>query len=148
MVTLSVRPKHHEYTVHEDLICRPSEFFKKAFEGKFKEGEEGVLCMPENEPGTISLYIDWIYRSAVPCGRSKTVQSHIYNLYDLYIFADKIYLIELKDKVMDTIQDIALQFGMMDILITPAVVKKVFENTFNYKGLQRFCICLRVHCCL
>jgi hypothetical protein len=51
---------------------------------------------------------------------------------------------------MDTIQDIALQFGLTDILITPAVVKKVFENTSNHKGLQRFCIYLMVilHCYL
>jgi hypothetical protein len=49
---------------------------------------------------------------------------------------------------MDTIQDIALQFGLTVILISPAVVKKVFENTSNYKGLQRFCIYLMVHCYL
>jgi hypothetical protein len=49
--------------------------------------------MPEDEPGAFSLHIDWIYRSTVLRRHSKTVQSHIYNLYDLYIFADKICLI-------------------------------------------------------
>jgi BTB/POZ domain len=137
MVTLYVGPKRKEFIVHRNFICHSAKFFKKAFTGNFKEAN-GEMHMPDDDPGAVSLYIDWLYRSSIPI---VTTEIHLHKLYELYFFADKLCLMELKDKTMDTIQDMAKEFDLMDELIKPELVTKVMTNTpMKNEGLRHFCI--------
>jgi hypothetical protein len=52
-----------EFTVHEDLICPRSHFFRKAMSGPWKESEERKVDLPEDEPGVFALYLKLIYVS-------------------------------------------------------------------------------------
>jgi hypothetical protein len=51
-VTIYVGPEGAKlkYTLAKNLPCSVSEFFKAAFEGKFKEGEDQVLHLSEDSP--------------------------------------------------------------------------------------------------
>jgi hypothetical protein len=49
-----------EFTVHEDLICPRSQFFRKAMSGPWKESEERKVDLPEDEPGVFALYLKLI----------------------------------------------------------------------------------------
>jgi hypothetical protein len=94
--------------------------------------------MLEDSPGAFSLYVDWIYRSTLPTGNT---EEHLHNLYDLYIFAEKLCLVELKDKTMDSIQDMAEKYDLNDELITVDLVSKVLLNTRSEcEGLLLFLI--------
>lgn len=65
-VTLSVGKKRKEFTVHKKLICDASKFFNDAFNGPFKEGVDGIMYMPEDDPGVIAYFVDWLYRNPIP----------------------------------------------------------------------------------
>jgi hypothetical protein len=94
--------------------------------------------MPEDSPGAFSLYVDWLYRGSVPMSNT---EAHVKYLYELYFLANKLCLIELKDKTMDTIQDMAKKYNLKDELIKPSLVVTVIQNTrTKTAGLRRFCI--------
>jgi len=52
-----------EFSVHEDLICPRSMFFKKAMSGTWKESEERKVELPEDELEVFALYLKLIYVS-------------------------------------------------------------------------------------
>ncbi len=122
--------------VHKKLLCESADFFNGAFANDFEEARKGEIYMPEDSPGAFSLYIDWLYRSHIPLGHT---DEYVYNLYYLYLFAEKLCLSTLKDKTMDRIQDVALEYKLSDILFTPELVKKVFNGVLGYEGLPKFC---------
>jgi BTB/POZ domain len=138
MVTIYVGPKQKEFYVHKALLCKSADFFKGAFRPEFKEGQEGVMYMPDDEPQAFTLFVDYIYRSKIAIGNT---ENHLNNLYDFYYFADKLCLTELKDKIMDAIQDMTLKYDLKDQLVTPKLIKKAMQQVSPVnEGLKNFCI--------
>jgi hypothetical protein len=101
--------------------------------------------MPDDNPGAFSLYIDWLYRSTIPIVNT---EAHLRNIYELYFLADKLCLVDLKDKTMDTIQDMAMKFGLMDELIKPDLVSNVIAKTRTKMERTTRLLCLPDGVCL
>jgi hypothetical protein len=101
IVTLSAGRKRKEFKVHKSRICEKSEFFSKAFTGKFKEGEEGVIYLPEDAPDVVALFIEWVYQSSITF---RFTEWQFYSLVKLYVFAQKICVVDLADRVMNHLQ--------------------------------------------
>jgi hypothetical protein len=138
MVTIYVGPERKDFIVHKKLLCESAQFFKGALTRDFEEAHKGEIEMLEDSPGAFSLYVDWIYRSTLPTANT---EEHLHNLYDLYIFAEKLCLVELKDKTMDSIQDMAKKYDLNDELITVDLVSKVLLNTRpKWEGFRLFLI--------
>ena len=136
MVTIYVGPERKGFFIHKKLLCESSQFFKGALTRDFEEAHKGEIVMLEDSPGAFSLYVNWIYRSTLP---TSNTEEHLHNLYDLYIFAEKLCLVELKDKTMDSIQDMATKYDLKDELITVDLVSKVLLNTRPKRvGLRDF----------
>jgi len=118
------------------------DYFEKAFSSSFKEGTEGVMYLPDDNPGAVGLFVHWLYKKELPI---ENTQSHLNNLVDVYIFGHKIRLAALKDKTMDTIQDMTLSFSLADKNFIP-ITPKVWTSTGDlYQGLQFFCVFIIVH---
>lgn len=130
--------------IHKKLICDSSDFFKKAFTGNFQEGQKGIMEMPDDSPGSMPLFIDWLYRGVVPVGDT---EAHLYNLYDLYFMADKLCLVVLKDKTMDTINFSVVKNNMLEIVASFSLLSKVIRNLVGREepgedtGLRDFSMC-------
>jgi hypothetical protein len=143
LVTIFVGDKRKKFVVHKKLLCDSADYFKGVFTGDFEEARKAEMYMPEDNPGAFSLYVTWLYRSSIPMANT---EAHLENLYELYFLADKLCLVDLKDKAMDTIQDMALKYDLKDQLITPELVTKVMKNTpTKWAGLRSFCICHMVN---
>ena len=56
-----VGPKRRRFAAHEDLLCYIVPYFKKTFEGRFREAKEGTVCFAEADPAARELFIDWLY---------------------------------------------------------------------------------------
>ncbi|KAH6671065.1 hypothetical protein B0J14DRAFT_449261, partial [Halenospora varia] len=130
-ITLLVGPKHKSFVVHKDLICTII-FFNSGFNSQFKERVEGEMHMPEDHPGTISLFVDWLYGEKVLEGNS---QSHLDSLYHLYFFATKINKSDLMDASIDRIQHIS---NDVNRYIRPEMLKLVYENIPENSRLRVF----------
>ncbi|KAI9053318.1 hypothetical protein LZ554_002281 [Drepanopeziza brunnea f. sp. 'monogermtubi'] len=94
--------KRKNFVVHKQLLCDASEFFAKAFKGGFKEAEEGVMEMLDDDPDAFAWFVTWLYRSEVPEGETVFHQRILYNLYML---GEKLLLNELVNKTMDRVRE-------------------------------------------
>ena len=61
-MTILVGPDESRHTVHKDLLCQKSPYFSAAANDCWKEGQEGRVPLPADDPSTFALYVQWLYR--------------------------------------------------------------------------------------
>jgi hypothetical protein len=102
IVKLYVGKKRKEFTIHKKLLCDRADFFSKAFNGGFQEAKKGEMYLPEDEPDHFACLVDFLYRGTAPeAARGSHGASH---LRRFYAFAEKLCLLELMDKTIDSIK--------------------------------------------
>jgi hypothetical protein len=58
--------KRKSFLVHKDLIVSRSDFFARALNGKWKEDDDNVVKLTEDEPEIFGLYIQLLYSGKLP----------------------------------------------------------------------------------
>ncbi|KAK5114023.1 hypothetical protein LTR85_010329 [Meristemomyces frigidus] len=78
-VTVVVGFEQVRFTVHKGLICRYGDFFRGAFEGNFKEGEEQEVELKQESVKDFAIFLHWLYARAIhlPDGREHKALSHL-----------------------------------------------------------------------
>lgn len=63
LVTIEVGKEEgkKKFVVHKDLLCASSPFFKNAFEGVWKEAQDGVIPLPDATVEVFTAFIEWLY---------------------------------------------------------------------------------------
>lgn len=69
----------------------------------------------------------------------KATEKHLHGLYNLYISAETLCLESLKDQTMDCIQGMASKCDLLEVLVKPTPMKRVFENKSSFRGLRYLC---------
>jgi hypothetical protein len=100
---------------------------------------QGIMYLPEDNPGAFSFFVDWLYRSSLPAGHP---QSYLVNLYHLWIFATKICLTKLADDVMDRIQDTCKKYNQF---ISDELLKEIWGLTESNSMLRLWVIHLKLY---
>lgn len=198
VVSIFLGKKRKEFNVHKKLICDASKFFSDAFTGPFKEGQEGTMYMPEDDPDVFACFVDWLYRNPLPfvedtiespkktlevmkpelqTGLMKaseykefgpiTKDEHLQEvarlkkeaedkkkerdarlgdqfsrLLKVYFFAEKIFLNELMNRVMDRVRHGLAKY---DRHLGHREVKMIYMNTSQGSLLRSFCAELLVY---
>ncbi|KAK0126587.1 hypothetical protein ONS95_008175 [Cadophora gregata] len=101
-VNIFVGPRRVRFSVHRDVICQASYFFRAAFQGVFKEAKDGSVHMPKDDPVTFKRFLAWTYAGRLPESRGTTSQRL---LYDLYILAEKLCMNDLANRTIDRIKE-------------------------------------------
>lgn len=71
ILTVLVGHDEQRFTVHQDVICTQSGFFKAACAHGWKEAEEKIVRLPEVEAAFFEAYLERLYdSSANPWGRT------------------------------------------------------------------------------
>lgn len=65
VVKISIGPEKKLYTIHKDLICHHSEYFRAAYNGRWKESEDGVE-LEDVEPEVFGIFVHWLYLQRMP----------------------------------------------------------------------------------
>jgi hypothetical protein len=60
-------PKKKRYLIHKDVICHYSEYFRSAYNGRWKESDEGVT-LEDVEVKTFDVFVHWLYTQSLPVG--------------------------------------------------------------------------------
>jgi len=97
------------------------------------------MYLPEDNSGAFSFFIDWLYRSSLPDGRT---QSYLADLYHLWIFATKICLTKLADDVMDRIQDTCKKCNK---LISDGLSREIWGLMETGSKLRRWAFDLKMY---
>lgn len=61
MAQLVVGPEEVRVDVHIELLRAISPFFRKAFDGSFREAETKRISLPEDEPPVVTAMLSWAY---------------------------------------------------------------------------------------
>ncbi|KAH5442902.1 hypothetical protein HBI23_168830 [Parastagonospora nodorum] len=65
VVTISIGTDQKIYHVHKDLICHYSEYFRTAYNGRWREAQDGV-ALEFVEAEVFNIFVHWIYALRLP----------------------------------------------------------------------------------
>lgn len=115
------------FKVHLGKLCIKSTFFRVASSKKWLEVEEGVYRLPEISPRTFRTYKTWIDGGTIlQIPRSTTKISERDQLIDLYVAADFLDDMHLRNKIVAALFDHMLRY---DQVISPYAVRQIWGST-------------------
>ena len=109
-VAVKVGADEKTYYLHKGLLMEHSSYFRAALDpSKFKEGETGIILLPDVESKVFNLFAEWLYRSAMRSEESLTFNCHMQfldadpwmSLTKFYIFADRFLVSKLQHFVLN-----------------------------------------------
>ncbi|TIA22398.1 hypothetical protein D6C81_03415 [Aureobasidium pullulans] len=123
IVTVVVGFKKKSYSLHKDLLCFYSDYFRAAFNGSFKEATDGKIELMDVEPEVFDIFQVWLYlrRLQTP----ENAFTCFMRLAQLWVFGDKHQVPLLQNEVMD---DIFAKRAQLKVF-HPALVKLAYEQT-------------------
>ncbi|RTE73911.1 hypothetical protein BHE90_011665 [Fusarium euwallaceae] len=58
---MTIRCQGREFKTHRAIVCSQSSFFDKALSSNFKEGESGIVDLPDDDPKTVESFLEFLY---------------------------------------------------------------------------------------
>ncbi|KAH6858575.1 hypothetical protein AA0119_g8052 [Alternaria tenuissima] len=65
VVAIAIGPNKKVFRLHKDILCRESEYFRTAYNGRWKEAEEGVT-LEDVEVEVFKIFVRWLYTQQTP----------------------------------------------------------------------------------
>jgi hypothetical protein len=100
-VTLIVGKEKKAYTLHKDLLCFYSDYFRAAFNGSFKEASARKLELPDVKPSLFDEFQVWLYTQDLQGPTDNSEQ--ICFLANMWILGDQHQIPLLQNQAMDKI---------------------------------------------
>jgi hypothetical protein len=85
------------YSLHRDLLYKRCPYFKKCFDGRFKEAKDKKAALNDESPDTFDEVLRWIYSGIVPEPQDN---GDFMSLINTYILADRLCIEELKNSIV------------------------------------------------
>lgn len=145
IVTIYVGLKQKMLSAHKRLICDRSDYFSKAFNGKFEEAK-GTMYLPDEDIDAFDSFITYLYQDRLPRFLSTAGPDEndfeAEKLYPLFVPAEKFCMNELANKVMDAIQDSGHQH---ETIPGPPSIGCIYKNTHETSKLRIYCVLMRLY---
>jgi hypothetical protein len=134
-VILIVGTAKVQYTLHKDLLCFYSDFFRAALNGSFKEATEHRIELPEVQIDVFEAFQVWLYTQSLP--RNEIVPTKVYPewslLVGLWIFGDGHQTPLFQNNVMDAM----LAKVDEDLQVPTKVLNLAYDNTLPNSPLRK-----------
>ncbi len=102
VVFVDVGSEHQRYAIHKGLLCSRSGYFKAALTGNFREAEDQVVTLDDEDPETFRRFNAWLYTDVLVEDADPGTRSWS-SLFNIYIFAEKRIIPLLQNTVIDSI---------------------------------------------
>lgn len=89
------------FSVHKEIICNYSDYFRAACTGEFLEAKSGRVRLPEDHAELFDLFVQWVYSQNLEQVLAQATRPLWTTLVELYILADKLRALTLKNTIMD-----------------------------------------------
>jgi hypothetical protein len=134
-VVLIVGSTKEHYSLHNDLLCFYSDFFRAAFNGSFKEATERKIELPDVETDVFEAFQVWLYTRVLPEAdtESKYIHPGWSLLIKLWIFGDKYQIPLLQNVAIDAMLDKVEK----DKEVPTGMINYAYENTFLNSPLRK-----------
>jgi hypothetical protein len=134
-VDIYVGPEKKHYSVPKEIICSQSDYFKRCFNGGFKEAEEQKLYLDEDKVEDFEILLEYVL-----CGQVTTQIRNEYQTSTSYLkcfefiaYADKYGLGEAGIAVHDALRDL-LQWDPHPL--RPEHIELVFRATSKHHPIR------------
>ncbi|KAK8244610.1 hypothetical protein HDK90DRAFT_508301 [Phyllosticta capitalensis] len=104
----------HEFFIHEELLCRESEKFKKQLRGDFKEAQTGVIPDVEEPPELLGIFFEYLYREGWVMNPDIKYTSQYPLLVRLYCMGERLCAESSKEAVLWKFETTLGQRGLSD----------------------------------
>ena len=92
------------FYAHERLLRSRSPFFEAALSKAWKEGQDRMVPLPEDEGAVFHRYVQWMYNGKLVQGTVSESDNDAYDAHSkLYALAEKLLDRELQDRIVDAI---------------------------------------------
>ncbi|THY80361.1 hypothetical protein D6C92_10628 [Aureobasidium pullulans] len=106
IVVVEVGPEKQAFSIHKDLLCFYSDYFRGAFDSSFKEAAEGKLSLPTEDPAIFDIFNGFIYTRQLRDATDVRGLDLLYGtLVALWIFGDKYIVPALQNKAIDAFKE-------------------------------------------
>lgn len=125
--------------MHKGLLCSRSGYFKAALTGNFREAEDQVVILDDEDPETFRMFNAWLYTDvlveetdplAIPWGL----------LFNVYVFAEKRIIPLLQNAAID-----AIIRAHRQEFIPPIELRRAWASTAERSPLRKLLVDLRLH---
>lgn len=141
MVTVSVQK--HKFCIHKNLLCNRSRYFRACFDGKFKEAENKIFNLPDDDVEAFKLFVDWLYGAPLKKFGPEELPSYL----ALLVFSEKICLEFLHNETMNRIRAF-FRTCHEDHPVSTRTIQYMYENTSPRSPLRYFIISLAAWTCV
>ncbi len=125
VVYVMVGPQHKKYGIHQGLLCHVSAYFSGALTGNFKEAQEGVINLEDEDPKIFDRFNSWLYTGSVLSENEELHLSSWAFLIELYIFAEKRMIPTLQDLLMN------IMIHLQEIVSSPTTIVTNYWPRFS-----------------
>jgi hypothetical protein len=144
------------FTIHKDLVCASSKFFKAACSKRWAEGRAKEVRLDEVKAETFRAYIVWVYAEKITANRSTQGDAKVAALdefaetVDLYLLGEflddlrlrnaamralvtnsKLWIIQLLPKLIDQIWKSTLPDSLLRKMIVDATVSRALDPMYT-----------------
>lgn len=136
-----------KFVVHEALIVKKSEFFKRAVKKAWNEGGTRPITMPEDDPSVFNLYFDMSYSGIVATKTSASPDPDEWSrLTRLYILSEKLQNVWAKNRVVS-----AMHFYLNDVIAQRLVffgfdsIAELYDGTPSGSPARKLIVDFYIH---
>lgn len=145
-MVLASGPEAQHFVVHQDLLCKHAPFFQLAMAGEWKEAQDGIIPLPDDEPDVVALHIHWLYSSRILCrpvattGDARIKEMEL--LVNAFVYGEKIQDGDFKDAVIDAAIKSTLEKDVDGVAWFPGVgtVNNAYDGTPQDSPLRRLVV--------
>ena len=126
-----------DFLLHEGIICKRSEFFRRAMNGNWSEKKARLVKLPEDDPKIFALYVNLVYMGELsrPSDLTKTTsnefQAHILATVKFYVLAEKLQDKQAKNTALQTIHADMKWQPSAEKLPNAEIVEFMYKNTLK-----------------
>lgn len=146
-----------DYSVHKDLLCHYSSYFRGAYNSSFQEAESNVFKLDSEDPGIVGKFVHWVYFQTldeeeegeqgeqeetlishdrpVEAAVKKKARAQISGMIQLWLFADRRGVPLLQDMALDTLHDLQITHSR-----TYSNIISLYDNTCEGSLLRYYFI--------
>jgi hypothetical protein len=143
-ITVYVGDEKAAFTIHRGPICQVSAYFKRLFDGYFKESSEKEVTLKEHMPESFDQFLSFAYSGTLDYAPFRGLnEEKTWMAYGrLYVLADYLQVTELKDTITGHLfTKIATARALRkSACITAGVIDYVYSNTVRHCGLRRLIV--------
>ena len=115
------------FTLHKNLICQYSDYFREAFSASFEEGNDGHINLPDDWPESFEVVYGWLYSRRVEAADFYTngLISPALFWVSVYILSDRLLIKEIQSIAFGRITEIFND--IVQVIPTARFITELFE---------------------